>query len=707
MRDFFDTAKSYDEGFERRKALRRIVLKGIEGRIARGFFFLFGLTFCLSKAQAASSDELPLMPLPAHVQTGDGQLTIDGTFGVELKGYTEPRLVAAEERFLAILGRETGVPFLKETSTNPKFTIETGGASKAVQEPGEDESYRLEVTASHARLTAANPLGVLHGLQTFLQLVRITPSGFAVQAVTIDDSPRFPWRGLMIDVGRHFMPVQTIERNLDGMEAVKLNVFHWHLSEDQGFRVESKAFPLLDEKGSNGLYYTQAQVKEVLAYARDRGIRVVAEFDVPCHTTAWFAGYPDLASGKGPYRVETKWGVFDPAMDPTRESTYQFLDKLFGEMAALFPDRYFHIGGDECDGKEWDANPRVQEFKQTHGLKDNAALQSYFSGRVQKLVAGHHKIMEGWDEVLQADTPKDVVIQSWRGPTALAAAARQGNRGLLSTGYYIDLNQSAAFHYLNDPLAGDAASLTPEQKQRILGGEATMWSEYVTPESVDSRIWPRTAAIAERLWSAQEVRDVPSMYERMAIVSQKLQYYGLKHLSSTELMLERMSGDPDPKALRILASAVQPPEEYQREELRQYDSTSPLNRLIDAVPPESDAARRFAELAKAVAAGSATPEQWSEAREWLTRWRDNDATLQPQLARSEITAELAPVSKTLAEVATIGLADLDALQNHRGLEAAVAQADLATLKEAEKPQAVLRDMIVAPVETLTKAATGR
>src|SRR6202034_3555440 len=158
---------------------------------------------------------------------------------------------------------------------------------------------------------------------------------------------------------------------------------------------------------SNGLYYTQQQVRGVIQYAQDRGIRVVPEFDVPCHTTAWFAGYPQLASGKGPYKIETHWGVFDPAMDPTRESTYQFLDRFFGEMIALFPDAYFHIGGDECNGKEWDANPRIQAFMRAHALKDNAALQAYFSGRVQKLVTQHGKITIGWDEVLQPDTPKD------------------------------------------------------------------------------------------------------------------------------------------------------------------------------------------------------------------------------------------------------------------------------------------------------------
>jgi hexosaminidase len=659
----------------------------------------------IANATAQATSGYALMPEPAHLEAGTGQLALDGNFGVALKGYTEPRLVLAKDRFLATLGRETGIPF-KNEGTQVVLTIETQGASKAVQQLEEDESYRLEVTPSHAQLSAPNPLGVLHGLQTFLQLVQVTPTGFAVPAVTIEDKPRFQWRGLMIDSGRHFMPMDMIERNLDGMEAVKLNVFHWHLSENQGFRIESKVFPLLQEKGSNGLYYTQAQVREVLGYAHNLGIRVVPEFDVPCHTTSWFVGYPQIASGKGPYQVETQWGVQDPAMDPSRESTYQFLDRFFGEMTSLFPDTYFHIGGDECNGKEWDANAQIQAFKQAHGLKDNAALQSYFSTRVQKIVASHHKTMEGWDEVLQPDTPRDVVIQSWRGPTALAAAAKQGNRGLLSTGYYIDLNQSAADHYLVDPMAGEASSLTAEERARILGGEATMWSEFVTPENVDSRIWPRTAAIAERLWSPQDVRDVPSMYARLAIISQKLQYYGLQHISSTELMLERMSGDPDPKALRILGLAVQPPEGYEREELRHYDSTSPLNQLIDAVPPESEAARRFAELTKAITGGQASSQQWQEARQWLETWRDNDAKLQPELLKSDRTAELVPVSRTLSRVAAIGLDALGDLEHHQTLDTTTAQQNLATLKEAEKPQAVLRDMVVGPVEMLVQAASA-
>ena len=508
-------------------------MKAIHPKSSAIFFIFVSALLYGSTLSAQAPASPPLMPMPSQLTLGQGQLLIDGGFTVRIARYSEPRLVAARKRFLDTLSRQTGIPFgINPQAAATTLTIEAAGPSEEIQRLGEDETYHLAVTATQAKLVAKNPLGVLHGLQTFLQLVRITPQGFSVPAVTIDDQPRFPWRGLMIDSGRHFMPVDVIERNLDGMEAVKLNVLHWHLSEDQGFRVESTVFPLLHEKGSNGQYYSQQQIHDVIRYARNRGIRVVPEFDMPCHTTSWFVGYPTLASGPGPYKIEERWGVMDPAMDPTRESTYQFLDRFLGEMTSLFPDAYFHIGGDECNGKEWNANPKIQAYIKQHSLKDNAALQSQFTRRLQKLVAAHHKIVEGWDEVLQPDTPREVVIHSWRGPTGLAAAARQGNRAILSNGYYIDLNQPISYHYLVDPLGGDAASLTAEQKARVLGGEATMWSEFVTAENIDSRIWPRTAAIAERLWSPQEIRDVPSMYERLAIVSLRLESYGLQHRSS-------------------------------------------------------------------------------------------------------------------------------------------------------------------------------
>ena len=660
---------------------------------------------------AQTQTTLPIMPLPSHAVQGQGQFLIDGTFGVALQGYTEPRLERAKQRFLVTLSRETGVPLWREAQFNqPSFVIKTGGASDPVQQLGEDESYHLEISANHVLLSAPNPLGILHGLQTFLQLVRTTPQGFSVPVVTIDDQPRFPWRGLMIDVSRHFIPVPVLERDLDGMEAVKLNVFHWHLSDDQGFRAESNKLPLLQGKGSDGLYYTQDQIRDVIEYARDRGIRVVPEFDMPCHTTSWMVGYPELGSGKGPYQIARRYGVLDAAMDPTKDSTYKFLDTFIGEMAGLFPDAYFHIGGDECNGKEWNANPQIQAFMKKHGIANNAALQAYFTAKVQKIVASHHKIMEGWDEVLQPETPKDVVIQSWRGLASLAQAARQGNRGMLSTPYYLNLDHPTSFYYLADPLGDQAASLNAEQKARILGGEACMWSEYVDPETINSQIWPYLAAIAERFWSPENVRDVDSMYQRLAIVSSKLKYYGLNSQADVNVMLQRMSGDPDPVPLKVFAAVMQPPVGYKRYDLEDgpnYTTFTPLNRLVDAVHPESETARQFNDLAKLIASGKATPEQWRQARESLKLWRDNDAKLQPMLVQSNITEELVPLSHGLNQVAVIGLQALDDLENNRAMDANTRSQSLAALKTDAKPQAVLIDMVTQSVQLLVQATRSQ
>ena len=279
----------------------------------------------------------------------------------------------------------------------------------------------------------------------------------------------------------------------------------------------------------------------------------------------------------GPYDIERKWGVFDPAFDPTNEKTYKFLDQFFGEMAKLFPDHFFHVGGDEVNGKQWDANPKIQEFMKAHDLKNNEGLQSYFNKRLEPIVSKHGKSMVGWDEVLDPTLPKDIVIQSWRGPDALAAAAKQGFRGILSNGYYLDLGWSAARHYAVDPLSGAAANLTPEEKARILGGESCMWAEYINPENIDSRIWPRNAAIAERLWSPQEITDLASMHSRMEALANRLEWLGLTHKSYHRQMLQRIAGPSTPEefaALSTLASVVEPVKDYTREETAASEPTS-------------------------------------------------------------------------------------------------------------------------------------
>jgi hexosaminidase len=670
------------------------------------------LCSAILSSSASEPRQSGLMPVPASAQMKAGQLVIDPLFTVGISGQPDAHLLRAVELFLYNLRRQTGMSPLDMKVTDAaqaKLTVHSEGGSKAVRELGEDESYSLEITPAGAKLDAATPLGIMRGLQTFLQLVQTSSDGFAAPAVAIQDKPRFPWRGLMIDVSRHFIPIDVLKRNLDGMAAVKMNVFHWHLSDNQGFRVESKKFPKLQEMGSDGLYYTQDEVRDLIAYARDRGIRVVPEFDMPGHSTAWFVGYPELASGPGPYQIERKWGVFDPAMDPTQERTYKFLDGFIGEMAKLFPDQYFHIGGDEVNGKQWDANAKIQAFMHAHGLKNNQDLQAYFNTRVQKIVSKHGKIMVGWDEILRPDLPKDIVVQSWRGQDSLAAAAKQGYRGLLSFGYYVDLNWPASRHYAVDPISGAAADLSPEEHQRILGGEACMWSEYVSPENIDSRIWPRTAAIAERLWSPQNVTDVNFMYQRLESVSRWLDWLGLTHNSSYGPMLRRIVGSNDISALRTFADVVEPVKDYTREEIAMVEATSlsPLNRVIDAARPESATARRFADLVDAVIAGRANPDAKQEVRAWLTRWRDKQTNLQPFETRSFLLKEIVLPSQDLSAVAAAGLQALDYLDRAERAPNAWATQQFALLERAQKPQAQLLLMVVPSVQKLVEAGSGQ
>jgi len=675
------------------------------------------LIFCVLLSPAMTTAQQPalnLMPLPANVQSGAGSLRVDSTFTVTFTGYTEPRLERAGERFLRQLARQTGLPLALKPSKTAKATlvIQTDRASKEIQEVGEDESYILDVSTASARLRASTPLGTMHGLQTFLQFVDVSPDGFAAPAVTIQDKPRFPWRGLMMDSARHFIPLEVIRRNLDGMEAVKMNVFHWHLSENQGFRAESKKFPKLHESGSDALYYTQDEIRDLIAYARDRGIRVVPEFDMPGHSTAWFVGHPELASGKGPYEIERRWGVFDPAMDPTNERVYKFLDDLIAEMAKIFPDHYFHIGGDEVNGKEWDANPKIQAFMKARGIKSNEALQAYFSGRVQKLVTKHGKAVVGWDEVLVEGVPKDIVIQSWRGQASLAKAANQGYRGILSNGYYLDLGWSAARHYAVDPMSGDAANLSAEEKQRILGGESCMWAEYVSPENVDSRIWPRNAAIAERLWSPQEVRDPASMYARLDFVSARLEWLGLTHRTVSRHMLQRLAGSASSSefaALRTLTDVVEPVKDYTRGQTAPAEPTSatPMNRVVDAVPLESDAGRRFGELVdQFVASACHDPAAEARLRAQLATWRDNDAILQPLAERSFLVKEVAADSRDLSALGTAGLSALDAIAKAQPASDSWKAQQFAIIEQVKKPKAQLLLIPAPAVQKLIEAAAA-
>ena len=663
-----------------------------------------------SLAVAQPQHGLNLMPMPSFVQSGVGQLPVDRSFSVAITGFRDATLERGVQRFVAELSRQTGMS-LKQTpadSTNPTLLIRAVHGSERVQKLGEDESYELVINESGAKLTAPSPLGILHGLQTVLQLVETTANGFVVPVVTIKDQPRFAWRGMLIDVGRHFIPLDVLKRNLDGMAAVKMNVLHWHLYDNEGFRVESKRFPKLQEAGSDGLYYTQDEIRDFVAYAHDRGIRVVPEFEMPGHSRSLFAGYPELAAGPGTYKVEP--GGVDAVMDPTREETYKFIDKFIDEMAKLFPDDYFHIGGDEVNGQQWDVNPKIQAFIHAHGMKNNQDLQAYFNQRLQKILNKHHKIMMGWDEVLHPDLPKTVVVQSWRGQQSLATAAQEGYRSLLSFGYYLDLMWPASRHYAEDPMSGAAASLNPEEKSRILGGEACMWSEWVTPENIDSRIWPRNAAIAERLWSPPEVQDPGSMYTRLDQLSWHLEWLGLTHRSSMISALYRMAGTDDIAALRTLAEVVEPVKDYARMNSLKtaWDFRAPLNRLVDAASPESPQARHFRDSAEAyVASGYTDRAAEGEIRTFLLAWRDNDARLRPLLEQSFLLHELVPISEDLSTLGVAGLLALDHLDRSEPSPESWRVQQLALVERARTPKADLQLMVVAAVQQLIESSAGQ
>jgi len=324
-------------------------------------------------------------------------------------------------------------------------------------------------------------------------------------------------------------------------------------------------------------------------------------------------------------------------------------------------------------------------------------------------VRKHGKIMVGWDEVLHPDLPQTVVVQSWRGQTSLAAAAKKGYRGLLSYGYYLDLIWPAARHYAIEPMSGDAATLSAEEQQRILGGEACMWSEFITPETVDSRIWPRLAAIAERFWSPQNVTDPKSMYQRMDQISWRLGWLGLTHESNYVPMLRRLAGTDNISALRILADVVEPTKDYTRTETYPQPPMriTPLNRLADAARPESRVARDFSEqIDLYLQNGQQKVAAEEQIRTWLNRWKQNHADLQPLLNQSFLLAEDRPLSEDLSALASAGLQALDAMDKGQSLPDAWRTEQLAVIARSKTPTANLLLMVAPSIQKLIDAAAS-
>ncbi|RFT16016.1 MAG: N-acetyl-beta-hexosaminidase, GH20 family [Candidatus Saccharicenans subterraneus] len=653
-----------------------------------------------------------LMPVPSSIQLSQDKFRLDEKFYAGGQDQPGGRGFKAVARFMSRLGGRTGLfleqDFLADQTPGPNTRLFYKYERVGRLLPNEDESYVLEIKTERIELRAPTDLGILRGLETLLQLLSSDDSGYYFPCGRIEDRPRFTWRGLLIDSCRHFMPLEVIKRNLLAMAAVKLNVLHWHLSEDQGFRVESRTFPRLHQMGSDGMYYTQEQVREIIGFAADLGIRVMPEFDIPGHSTSWFVGYPEYASAPGPYRIERGFGVFHPVFNPANPATYKFFDRFFREMASLFPDPYLHIGGDEVEAVHWKENPQIQAFMKKHNLADNHALQAYFNLQILKILTKYKKKMVGWDEIYQPGLPKDIVIQSWRGTQALVDGARKGYQGILSNGYYIDLCEPAERHYLNDPIPPDSP-LSADEKKLILGGEATMWAELVSPETVDSRIWPRAAAIAERLWSPQEIRDVEDMYRRLRVISVQLEEHGVQHLRNQDMMLRRLVGtvqvsSPEMGALRALARICEPVKGYARHSQgRKYTSLAPLTRFVDSCFPESLEARDFRKRVE---------EYLSSRQSIKARALENDyflpmTTIVAQTSglseRIPALKEIKPLTEKLRELVFIGSDALFYLKSGKQPGAQWLEKQKKLLEELKKPQAECQLAIIPAVEKLLTA----
>ena len=661
------------------------------------------LLFAINFAIQASDQQINIMPLPYHYELTGEKLMVDESFSVSVTNVSGERIHKAAQRMLKRLAGRTGLflknPFVINDENTALMNIETKRIGNV--KLGEDESYKLEVTQDKIILSSETDIGAIRGIETLLQLITSDETGYFIPTITVNDKPRFQWRGLMIDAARHFMPVDVIKRNLDGMAALKINVFHWHLSDDQGFRVECKSFPKLYELGSDGNYYTQNQIKEIIKYADDRGIRVMPEFDLPGHATSWLTAYPEYASAPGPYSIERNWGVFDPTFNPVKKETYEFFDKFFKEMSELFTDDYIHIGGDENNGKQWDENPEIQKFMKENNIPDNHTLQSYFNTHLLKILTKYGKKMIGWDEIFHPDLPKSIVIQSWRGKESLEEAARLGYRGILSQGYYIDLNQSTVFHYLNDPLPEDS-KLTDEQKKLVLGGEATMWAEYVSPENIDSRIWPRMAAIAERFWSPGSVKDTIDMYRRLDEISFRLEELGLMHIKNYKMMLRRLCNNSDITALKNFVDIIEPVKQYRRYELRKQTQQSPLTRVVDASRPDAKVAREFRYYVDQFLSGDETNIDTMMAL--LTLWKDNYNKLLKTIEVSPVLKEIESASEDLSNISDAGLEAIDYILNNKKQNKDWLNSKLELIQKAKVPKGQTEIRVVSAIEKLINKA---
>ncbi|MDM7486311.1 MULTISPECIES: beta-N-acetylhexosaminidase [Vibrio] len=789
--------------------------------------------------------DLNLMPYPQNVELGQGKISLDKSFSIYIKGYDSPRVQFNIKRTMERLYRQTGLPMLNwyaESEKDATLVIDIRNAPKSeVQDINSDESYQLESRNGQIIIRSERPYGAFHGLETFLQLVTTDATGYFVPAVSIQDEPRFPWRGVSYDTSRHFIELDVILRQLDAMASAKMNVFHWHMWDDQAIRIQLDNYQKLWQDTADGDYYTKDEIRYVVNYARNLGIRVIPEISLPGHASAVAHAYPELMSGMGEqsYPHQRGWGVFEPLMDPTNPELYKMLVSVFDEVVELFPDEYFHIGGDEPNYQQWKDNPKIQQFIKDNNLDGERGLQSYLNTKVEQMLEARGKKMTGWDEIWHKDLPTSIVIQSWQGHDSIGRAAKEGYQGILSTGYYLDQPQPTSYHYRNDPIpkgitvddqlyqdekfatydwvkprnkggprignltiikaadgsyraftdyngksreevfiieylpgvkfrghfdnfmsytefnydfadgklkdssyqlignvrwpttgelvassdmegsiipepnGGYPAELTEKEQQLILGGEITIWGENLDSMTIEQRLWPRSYAIAERLWSSQDLTDERSMYRRMKVIDTWSEIsLGLRHHADANMMLKRLANGADETPLQTLAKYIEPAQYYARHwekwistpnEGDLYNQYERLNRFADALPVESLAVYEMQDLVVAYAQGDIT------ALDALAMHYQNiklaAQQAKPIFAANVASVETVPVAEAAIKVADLGLTLIELAKQGSGM----GQSDVEAYQRITNENAIIFDetivAIVVPTEQLLHTLT--
>ncbi len=488
--------------------------------------------------------QFALIPFPKLVIPGSGEFVINSETRILSAEGTERIAALIADMLRAVTGAALAVtPFDQQASTNNNALVLTSA--------GSSHGYTLDITPERMMLTASTERDLFYGMQTLRQLLPPTTAALGdlrVPAVHIEDAPRFEWRGLMLDVSRHFFPVSFVKKLIDVMALYKLSVLHWHLTDDQGWRIEIKRYPRLTEvgsvragtslppRGSNqidnvpyGGFYTQEEIRDVVAYAQSRFITVVPEIEMPGHAVAALTSYPELGCVGKDYAVRIAWGIEPDVLCAGKDTTFEFVEQVLSEVVDLFPSEYIHIGGDECPKIRWESCPHCQARIRQEGLKNEHELQSYFVRRVEKILEAKGRRLIGWDEILEGGLAPNASVMSWRGAEGGIEAASAGHHVVMTpnTHCYFDYYQaldgvgeppgiggyiplSHVFEF--DPIAG-----VPEDKAHfVMGGQGNVWTEYMGSEShVEYMIFPRALALAEALWSAAPRTSYQSFLRRL------------------------------------------------------------------------------------------------------------------------------------------------------------------------------------------------